>query len=249
MPNYCPNCGSALGANVRFCPGCGAPVASDGVAKSQAETPVIQPAPPVYAGNGEVRTGIPAPGFSDRVNHPEILAALKKNRKAAGVFGFILVPLPLLGFIIYSLVSGQMELGQAAMIGGIISAVFLLFAIIGAVKSRAENTYEATVVDKQTHLTYRHSNSNDNNETITEYATIVRTTGGKTKRIVEQEGSRILAYRYLKVGDRFRYHPEFAFPYELYDKSQAPYIACVSCGTQNPVEGDRCKKCGIPLLK
>ena len=44
-------------------------------------------------------------------------------------------------------------------------------------------------------------------------------------------------------------HPQFRFPYELYDKSRAPYIACVSCGTKNPVEADRCKKCTLPLLK
>ena len=51
------------------------------------------------------------------------------------------------------------------------------------------------------------------------------------------------------MGDRFRYHPQFKFPYELYDKSKAPYIACVSCGKTNAVTEDRCQKCGIPLLK
>ena len=44
-------------------------------------------------------------------------------------------------------------------------------------------------------------------------------------------------------------HPQFHFPYELYDKSRAPYIACVSCGTKNPTEADRCQKCNLPLLK
>ena len=78
---------------------------------------------------------------------------------------------------------------------------------------------------------------------------VVRTTDGKTKKIAENEGSQIWAYSYLNIGDRFRYHPQFSFPYELYDKSKAPYIACVRCGTKNPVSSDRCSKCGIPLLK
>ena len=121
MSNFCSKCGSALPANTKFCPGCGTPVGQTApvtqtpanahtqfgaqvppaaqvppVAQAQ---PVAQ-TPPVYAGNGEVRRGIPAPGFSDRVNHREVLAAVKKNRRAGAVFGFFLVPLPLVGFII-----------------------------------------------------------------------------------------------------------------------------------------------------
>ena len=262
MPDFCQKCGHSLTANTRFCPGCGAPVIQTPVAAKPQPKQYVQPQPkqyvqpqpvaqakPVYAGQGEVRTGIPAPGFSDRVKHREVLAAVKKNRRAAGVFGFFLVPLPLAGFVIYSLVSDKMELKQALLIGGIVSAVFLLFAIIGAAKNRAANTYDATVIDKQSRLTYRHRNSSDSNEMITEYTTTVRTTAGKTKKIVEQEGSQIWAYNYLQVGDRFRYHPQFAFPYELYDKSKAPYLVCVSCGTHNPVEADRCRKCNVPLLK
>ncbi|MBR6005785.1 MAG: zinc ribbon domain-containing protein, partial [Clostridia bacterium] len=97
---------------------------------------------------------------------------------------------------------------------------------------------------------YRHNNSDDTHrETVTEYVTTVRTSDGKKKRIVEQEGSQIWAWNYLQVGDRFKYHPQFHFPYELYDKSKAPYIACIGCGTKNSVEADCCQKCGLPLLK
>ena len=124
MSNFCQKCGHSLTANTRFCPGCGAPVFQTSVAAQPQPQPqqYVQPQPvaqatPVYAGNGEVRTGIPAPGFSDRVKHREVLAAVKKNRRAAGVFGFFLVPLPLAGFVIYSLVSDKMELKQALLIG------------------------------------------------------------------------------------------------------------------------------------
>ena len=69
------------------------------------------------------------------------------------------------------------------------------------------------------------------------------------QEIVEREGSRIWAYSYLNIGDRFRYHPQFSFPYELYDKSHADGIYCVSCQRKNPVTSDRCSGCNVPLLK
>ena len=140
-----------------------------------------------------------------------------------------------------------MELFEALKYGAILSAVFLVFAIYGFIKDRAKNSYEATVIDQKTHIAHRHNASG--NAERTEYITVVRTTYGKKKRIVEQEGSQIWAWHYLKIGDRFKYHPQFHFPYELYDKSKAPYIACISCGTKNPVEADCCQKCGLPLIK
>lgn len=199
------------------------------------------------AGNGEVRQGVPMPGYSDRVNHPEILASVKKNRKAAGIFGLILVPLPLIGFLIYAAVSKDMEIGQAAVIGAIASAVFLIFALVSRFKQRSSAAYEGVVTEKKTRE--RSDSEGDDTRYYTEYVTCVLTSGGKKKKIVERDGSMIAAYHYLEVGDRFRYHPQFHFPYELYDKRRAPYIACVSCGTHNPVENDRCARCHIPLLK
>ncbi|MBQ3889441.1 MAG: hypothetical protein II738_06820 [Clostridia bacterium] len=252
---YCVNCGQEVG-NARFCPHCGAQQPQPVAAPVQPVAAPVQPAPnawqpqpvaaPTYAGNGAVREGVPAPGFSDRVNHPDILAAVKKGRKSAGIFGLFLVPLPLIGFVVYSFVGDKMELPQALIAGGVVSAVFLLFAIIGFVKSRAANTYEATVVDKKTR---RVTGNNQNGTYYTEYITIAKTPSGQTKKITEREGSRVWAWNYLQVGDRFKYHPQFNFPYEKFDKAHAPYIACVSCQTKNPVEADRCKHCGLPLLK
>ncbi|MBO4468538.1 MAG: hypothetical protein J5766_04490 [Clostridia bacterium] len=195
----------------------------------------------------DIRTGIPAPGFSNRVDHPDILAAVKKNRKIATIFAFVFVPIPFIGFLIYGFMNEDFDISNAALYGGIISAVFLLFALYGFIKERAKNTYEATVIKKKTRQRSRDNDSNG--DYYTEYITVVKTTEGKKKKIVEQEGSRIIAYNYLNEGDRFKYHPQFSFPYELYDKSKAPYIACVGCGTQNAVEDDKCKKCGLPLLK
>lgn len=242
---FCSNCGAQIESNTKFCPNCGT---AQNATPAQAQQNAPQYTAPAYAGNGTVQNGIPTPGFSDRVNYPEILAVVKKNRKAAGIFSLLFVPLPLLGFVIYSIVSDKMETADALKYGAVISVIFLLFAIYGFVKERAKNTYEATVIDKKSRRNYRHNNSDDNSY-YTEYITVVRTVDGKKKRIVEREGSRIVAWDYLQVGDRFKYHPQFRFPYELYDKTRAPYIACVSCGTKNSIEADRCQKCNLPLLK
>ena len=242
---FCSNCGAQIESNTKLCPNCGT---AQNATPAPAQQNLAQYTAPAYAGNGTVQNGIPTPGFSDRVNYPEILAAVKKNRKAAGIFSLFFVPLPLLGFVIYSIVSDKMETTDALKYGAVISGIFLLFALYGFIKERTKNTYEATVIDKKSRLTYRHKNS-DNREMVTEYVTVVRTSDGKKKRIVEQEGTQIWAWEYLQVGDRFKYHPQFRFPYELYEKSKAPYIACVSCGTKNPVEADRCQKCNLPLLK
>ncbi|MBQ7718389.1 MAG: zinc-ribbon domain-containing protein [Clostridia bacterium] len=246
MANFCSNCGTALNEGVKFCPECGESVQQN--ITPQAAPPAQPDAAPSYAGSGAVRQGIPSTGFSNRVNDPKILAAVKKNRRAAGIFSLILVPLPLIGFVIYSIFSDKMETAQAAKYGGFISVVFLVFTLYGIIKQRASNAYEATVIDKKSHRAYRH-NSSDDNSYYTEYITVVRTLSGKKKKIVEREGSQIWAWNYLNVGDRFRYHPQFNFPYELYDKSRAPYIVCVSCATKNPIEADCCQKCGLPLLK
>ena len=236
---FCPNCRNQIGDGAKFCAFCGTAFQSAAYQQYPAT---------VYAGNGAVRQGIPAPGFSDRVQHPEILAAVKKNRKAAGIAAFFIVPLPLIGFVIYSVVSDGMETADAVKYGAIVSAVFLVFALFGFIRERAGNSYEAVVTDKKASQVYRRSNS-DSAGQVMQYVTVVQTTDGKRKKITEHEGSRIIAYHYLNIGDRFRYHPQFAFPYERYDKSNAPYLCCVGCGRQNPVEADRCKKCNLPLLK
>ncbi len=131
MSRSCSNCGTPLNEGTKFCPGCGA---AQNAAPAPAEQYATQYVEPACAGNGAVRQGVPAPGFSDRVNHPEIIAAVKKNRKAAGIFAFFLVPLPVIGAVIYALVSEKTDIGQAAMIGGIKSAVFLVFALCSFIK-------------------------------------------------------------------------------------------------------------------
>ena len=203
------------------------------------------PAQAAFAQGADVRLGIPAvPGFSDRVNHPEILKAGKKSRKISTVAAFIFFPLPFIGFMAYSFITGEMDPGEAAIIGLAVSAVFLLFAIISLVKNRAKHAYDATVIDKATHRSY----SKEDGWT-TEYVTIIRLADGSTKKIREDESDWNRAYDYLQIGDVFRYHPQFAFPYELYDKRRLQFLHCVGCGAKNPIGNDRCERCKLPLLK
>ena len=120
MGNFCPNCGNQITPGARFCRNCGFAMDSSN----------------------------PGPGFSDRVNDPEILQAVKKQRGAAKVFAIFLVPLPFIGFVLYSAVTDAMEMGQAVMAGLFVSAVFLAFALWSFIHERAENSYEGVVVSQ-----------------------------------------------------------------------------------------------------
>ena len=246
MARFCQNCGTPVEEQDLFCPNCGARLTVDQAPQMQSAgpAPVQQP---MGHGAGDVRLGIPLPGYSDRATHPEILAAVKKSKRAGGIFGMFLVPLPLLGFVIYAAVTDSMALGKAAAYGAVISAVFLVFALIGARSTSASRSYEGVVTNQVSRQ--RNRGDSDSRSWYTEYITEVRTSDGKKKRIVESSESRAWAWNYLKEGDRFRYHPQFHFPYERYDKANAPCLYCVGCQTPNPVEADRCKKCGLPLLK
>ena len=197
---------------------------------------------------GGIRDGIPAPGYSRQINNPEILAAMKKSRGISNALGILIVPLPLLGFMIYAGVTGDMEPGAAFRNGAIVSLVFLFFMIRSSLSGRAEKSYEAVVTDKQI-LRRGGSSSRDDADTREEYVTYIRTTDGRNKKIVENPVLKCSAWHYLEVGDRFKYHPQLHFPYEKYDKSHDSQIWCVGCLKANPIGADRCGRCNLPLLK
>ena len=171
------------------------------------------------------------------------MAALKKNRKISRILLLILLPVPIIGAAIYALVTKEMEFGQALISGAAISAVILIINLLTGMSHSAKNAYEAVVIDKK--YEYRTSDSSDSNV----YKTIVRTSNGRKKVIQETSNIPRSAYEYLCVGDRFRYHPQLAYPYEKYDKSKDGFIYCACCMAKNELSGDRCVKCGVPLLK
>ena len=238
---FCTECGQRLEEGVKFCPNCGKVV--------PAEANGQEPQNNTYTMN-DSRNHTPdcppnyTPGFSNRIHDPEMKAAVKKNRRASRIFLLIFMPVPVIVAAIYALVTGEMELGQAIIGGAVVSGIILLINFLIGMSHSAKNSYEAVVIDKKfeytktEHDTYNHV-----------YKTIVRTTDGHKKVIQETSHMPRSAYEYLSVGDRFRYHPQLAYPYEKYDKSKDGFVYCACCMAKNDLSGDRCHKCGVPLLK
>ena len=236
---FCTECGKRLDEGVKFCPNCGNAV--------PAEAAVKEPQNNTYTPNfAQNNTSNYTPGFSTRIHDPEIKAALSKNRRISSIFLFFLLPVPIIGACIYALVTKEMEIGQAIIGGAVISGIILLINLFTKMSHSAKNSYEAVVIDKKCEYDCK-SNDSTANEYV--YKTIVRTTDGQKNVIKETSHMPISAYEYLCVGDRFRYHPQLAYPYEKYDKSKDGFVYCACCMAKNDLSGDRCVKCGVPLLK
>lgn len=233
--NFCTECGQRLEAGVKFCPNCGNAVSATGQ----------EPQNNTYTPNNTPHyTPNYTPGFSTRIHDPEIKAALRKNRRTGRIFLLISIPIPVIVACIYALVTGEMELGQAFVGGAAVSGIILVINLLIGLSNRAERSYEAVVIDKREGYA---SGRDEDRRTV--YKTIVRTTDGHKKVIEETSRIPSSAYEYLCVGDRFRYHPQLAYPYEKYDKSKDGFVYCACCMTKNDLSEDRCTKCGVPLLK
>ena len=198
----------------------------------------------------EEKTGVPAPGWSDRVNDPEILAGLERNRKAAlrwtciGMVLALVIPMGVSFFV-----EDSIKMGDAVKLGCLIAGIMLVCAIYNTLSKKMRKPYEGEVIDKREVLRRSGSRKDGDRSFKTEYITYVRKSNGGTTKIKESTAFSHSAWEYLKVGDRFRFHPKLDYPYELYDKSKAPHLFCVVCAKKNPVEADRCSRCHAPLLK
>ena len=236
---FCAECGQRLEEGVKFCPNCGNAVPAEAAGKE----PQNNTYTPNYTQNN---TPNYTPGFSTRIHDPEITAALRKNKRISRIFLLILMPIPVVVASMYALVTKEMELGKAIIGGAVVSGIILLINFLTGMSQKKKNSYEAVVIDKK--YEYDH-NTNDSTANEYVYKTIVRTTDGHKKVIQETSHIPRSAYEYLSVGDRFRYHPQLAYPYEKYDKSKDGFIYCACCMAKNDLSGDRCQKCGVPLLK
>lgn len=254
MANFCPQCGQPVAPGAAFCGNCGARLEAAPVQQTQQQaqpyayqqpqqTAFQQPQQAVYqqprqgAYSRQARFGIPPMGFSDRLNDPELAALVKHNEKAGNKFLLPFMLVPIIGFPAYAMFTDG-DMGAAVLQGVVVAAVIAACFLYGKLKSRTSNGYDAVVVDKYTRTVFSDDDSGDEN------VTVVRTTAGKTIKLKDD-----FAWDYLPTGARFRYHPNLAFPYELYDKSQTDTLYCPVCRRANPVENDRCEKCNAPLLK
>ena len=196
----------------------------------------------------ESKSGIPEPGWSSRANDPEILAGLERNRKAALKWGCVTVLLALaVPPAISHFVEDSLKMDDAVKMGCVIAGAIIVFSLLSKFFKSREKPYEGVVVDKREEIVHRAGKKSDTYST--EYVTYVKRTDGGKAKIKEAHARASSAWNYLKVGERFRYHPHLTFPYELYDKAKAEHLYCPVCSRANDVAADRCSRCHAPLLK
>jgi ribosomal protein L40E len=196
------------------------------------------------------KSGVPEPGWSDRVDNPEIKAGMKKMRSATIKFGIVTVLLALaIPPILAHFEVGGLTKEFGVKLGIVIAGSIIVCSLLGALFQSLKKPYEGVVIDKREELKFTRDRDGKKSSPETEYITYVELAGGGRKKIKDHWTPGPSAWKYLKVGERFRYHPRFAFPYELYDKSKAEQLFCPVCSTGNPVEADRCRRCHAPLLK
>ncbi len=188
----------------------------------------------------------PLVGWSDVANSPEMVETIKKNKRSAVGWTWVFTLLFPVGFLIAGLLSDEVPLNEALIIGiglGLLILAINLWRIAGMKKP----VWDGVVMKKVEKKRYKRDNDDGSSQSYMEYIVLIRTERGKKKRIVERQRDRAM-YDYLDVGDRVRYHPALE-TYEKYDKSKDQVIYCNVCRLRNSIRNDRCDRCKNLLLK
>lgn len=188
----------------------------------------------------------PLVGWSAVPNSPEMVETIKKNKRSAVGWTWVFTLLFPVGFLIAGLLSDEVPLSEALIIGsglGLLILAINLWRIAGMKKS----VWDGVVMKKLEKRRYRRDNDDGSSQSYMEYIVLIRTDRGKKKRIVERQRDRDM-YDYLDVGDRVRYHPALE-TYEKYDKSKDQVIYCNVCRLRNSIRNDRCDRCKNLLFK
>ena len=195
---------------------------------------------------GQQLSGAGLVGFSELYNSPEILAAAAKNRKSNIGCMWILAFAPLVILSILGLLVEELPLTDALIIGGVI-ALFVLIVGFFVSRSAKKPMWEGTVTRKYSkEKMERIAKDNSDYRRYTAFYTEFTSDDGRKSTVQGKDDRRI--YDYFDLGDRVRYHPRFG-AYEKYDKSKDRIIYCAVCNAMNPIQNDRCKKCGNLLFK
>lgn len=232
---FCPQCGAKLSPDSAFCSECGTKIG--GTQTAPIHTSYVDTAP------AEISIG-----FSNRANDPELLKTIDNDRKSTQKIVNFIGALPAVIMFIAFIVSEEVDFLSFLVFGvGISAAIFIGYGIHRK-KRDAEVSWDGEVVGQTTEEKRNRNADENNNEprTQTMFITSFRMPDGKVKK--EYSADRRY-YDYLKIGDKVRYHPNFHYKYEKYDKTHDRFVPCVMCDTMNPVHEDKCKKCGTPLLK
>ncbi len=218
----CKNCGATLNDGEKFCTNCGWKVeeTTDPFAVSTVRT-----------------------GFSQRVESDDFQLALQKKQRILTIVSCVLTALPLVVCLVFGMVS-HAPMVQALVAGLAISVVMAIIVLIVNLKNRLEKSFEGTVAKKD--IGMRVSGSRGSRLRVRKKYLVWFETGARRKK---KKAVTLEVYNYLKEGDKVRYLPGFAFPYEKYDKSaDGGKVLCLFCGTlqdQGPAE---CPACHNPLL-
>lgn len=235
MGKFCSNCGTKLKDEDLFCVKCGKAVTNQSSNRG-------------YVSNNTVPIGI---GFSDRINHPEVIKEIADREKKGRGCIFIGIPMPFIIYLIVSLVSDEVSTKDALVFGGGISVVLLVLFIFGSFLTNAKRSWDGIVVDKRSKDKSRRMRDGEI-QYYTQYTIYFRTDRGKKEYCVTSSNG-APDYRdyfdYLNVGDRVRYYPHLSFHYEKYDKTHDSEIPCMFCNTMNDILNDRCETCNNLLFK
>ncbi len=235
MGRFCVNCGAEIRNEAVFCGNCGNPVAN----QSHNSGPAAR-----HHMSGRV-------GFSERINHPEVIKELEERKKKGNGCIVIGILLPFIIYLIVSFTSEEVSTKDALVFGGGISLVLLLLFLFASYLSNAKRGWDGIVIDKQMKNKSRRFRDGCV-ENYIRYTVYFRTDSGKKEYSVtnSNDGPDYRDYYdYLNVGDRVRYYPQLSFRYEKYDKSKDREIPCMFCKTMNNIQNDRCEACNNLLFK
>ncbi len=87
----------------------------------------------------------PSPGFSRLIDTAPVRQALKKQKKYTRIGGAVIIPAPLIGFLIYGAVSDSLDMGRAFLYGLMVSAVFALIALIVTIRQKLDKPFVGVV--------------------------------------------------------------------------------------------------------
>lgn len=254
---FCPFCGSQCVDGAAFCIKCGKRLPNletknnnqathteqninlQNVEKATNKSNVATPAQSPKVASSATTQCI---GFSNAVSDDRFKSKLSAQKRASFIFTIILIALPFIGFVIYSLTS-KMKMQEAMAIGGGVSGLFALFCIFSYLKQCFSSSWEGVVISKE--VEKRRKRKHDYH-THNVYIVNIQTDAGKIRQI-ENPASDSYYYSYFNVGDRVKYHHNLEY-YEKYDKSHDTHLLCPFCGSLNPITDELCK-CGSPIIK
>ncbi|TFG83112.1 MAG: hypothetical protein E4G74_01700 [Erysipelotrichales bacterium] len=190
-------------------------------------------------------------GFADLLEYPALTQYLKKSRKIGKFALWIMSLAPFIGFVSYSVLTGDMDIKEALWVGTIVSAIFMVFSISFAVKEKSrQGTWTGTIMDmKREKVVEKVTEFDETRWVKMEHYSMTIHRDDRSKPFLHKLGGNENVFNYYKVGDKVR-HIAGAFHLEKYDKTGDGEIICVMCGGLYDIDTDnKCGFCRLPLLK